>query len=167
MATGTPEETAALGAALAGLLEPGDVVELRGELGAGKTTLVRGAARELGVVGPVTSPTFTVAARYEGRVPVAHLDGYRLAEVEAEEVELLREEAGESAVSFVEWPDALAGLLPEARVGVSIAHMGGDRRLVRFSAREPADRARLAHLIAHPRPRHSNGESQPRPHGGG
>ena len=166
--TAAPEETAALGAALARLLQPGDLVELRGELGAGKTTLVRGAARELGVEGPITSPTFTVAQRHEGPVPVAHLDGYRLGrEIEPEELDLLRGEADESAVSFLEWPEALAGLLPEARVAISIEHMGGDRRLVRFAAREPADRARLAQLIAHSRPRHRNGEPESGPHGGG
>ncbi len=166
--TAAPEETAALGAALAGLLRSGDLVELRGELGAGKTTLVRGAARELGVEGTLTSPSYTVALRYEGRVPVAHLDGYRLGrEIEPEELDLLRAEAGESAVSFVEWPEALAGLLPEARVVISIEHMGGDRRLVRFAAREPADQALLTQLIAHSRPRHRNGEPESGPHGGG
>ena len=67
-------ETEALGARLAERLRPGDVVLVRGEMGAGKTTLIRGACRALGVEGPVTSPTFTIGQRYEGRVPVSHLD---------------------------------------------------------------------------------------------
>ncbi|MBU6364539.1 MAG: tRNA (adenosine(37)-N6)-threonylcarbamoyltransferase complex ATPase subunit type 1 TsaE, partial [Acidobacteria bacterium] len=73
-----PGDTEDLGAGLAGLLAPGDVVVLRGDLGAGKTTLVRAAARALGVEGPVTSPTFAIANSYAGRIPVAHLDAWRL-----------------------------------------------------------------------------------------
>ena len=75
--TQSPEETEALGARVAGELSPGDVVTVSGELGSGKTTFVRGACRSLGVTGPVTSPTFTIGHRYEGRVPVSHLDLYR------------------------------------------------------------------------------------------
>ena len=72
-------ETEAAGARLAQALAPGDVVGVAGELGAGKTTFVRGACRALGVTAPVTSPTYTIGHRYEGRLPVAHLDLYRLA----------------------------------------------------------------------------------------
>ena len=77
--TASPEETEALAAGLAGRLRAGDVVAVSGELGAGKTTFVRGAARALGVTGPVLSPTFTIGHRYEAQVPVAHLDLYRIA----------------------------------------------------------------------------------------
>ncbi len=74
-----PTETESLGAELAGGLRDGDVVLVRGELGSGKTTLVRGAARALGVCGPVTSPTFSIGHRYQGAsVTVSHLDLYRL-----------------------------------------------------------------------------------------
>ena len=77
--TSAPAETESLGAELAGTLRDGDVVLVRGELGAGKTTLVRGAARALGVAGPVTSPTFSIGHRYQGaNVTVSHLDLYRL-----------------------------------------------------------------------------------------
>src|SRR5579859_3045736 len=76
--THTPEATEALGAELAAALGPGDVVLVEGELGAGKTTFVRGACRALGVTGPVTSPTFTIGQRYAGRMPISHLDLYRL-----------------------------------------------------------------------------------------
>jgi tRNA threonylcarbamoyladenosine biosynthesis protein TsaE len=72
-----PEATEAVGARVAASLKPGDVVLVRGELGSGKTTFVRGACRALGVEGPVTSPTFTIGHRYDVRVPVAHLDLYR------------------------------------------------------------------------------------------
>ena len=76
--TGSPEETERVAAGIARDLRPGDVVLVTGELGTGKTTFVRGACRALGVVGPVTSPTFTIGQLHEGRVPVAHLDLYRL-----------------------------------------------------------------------------------------
>ena len=75
--SGSPEETEAIGAALAAELAPGDVVTVSGELGAGKTTFVRGACRALGVEQPVTSPTYTVGNRYHGHVDVSHLDLFR------------------------------------------------------------------------------------------
>ena len=77
----SPEQTEAVAAELALELVPGDVVTVAGELGAGKTTFVRGACRALGVTVPVTSPTFTIGHRYDGRVPVSHLDLYRFVNV--------------------------------------------------------------------------------------
>ena len=103
-----PDATEALGAGLAALLEPGDVVVLRGDLGAGKTTLVRAAARALGVEGPVTSPTFAIANTYQGRVPVAHLDAWRLGDPDDEELGLALE-----AVA----PGYLGGRTPRGRYG--------------------------------------------------
>ena len=98
-------ETEALGAQLAARLEPGDVVVVSGEVGAGKTTLIRGACRALGVEGPVTSPTFTIGQRYEGgRLPVSHLDLYRLEGLEGEDPALLDDYLVPDAVAFVEWP---------------------------------------------------------------
>lgn len=123
--------TEALAAEFAAGLRPGDVVLVSGDLGAGKTTFVRGACRALGVAGPVTSPTFTIARRYEdGRVPVSHLDLYRLAGSAAEGPALLDEELGPDRVAFVEWPDAVAGPLDGVRVAarVALAHAGGDDR---------------------------------------
>ena len=84
-----PEATERLAAELAGRLGPGDVVLVSGELGAGKTTFVRGAARALGVEEPVTSPTFTIGHVYAGRLPVSHLDLYRLGGLEGEAPGLL------------------------------------------------------------------------------
>jgi tRNA threonylcarbamoyladenosine biosynthesis protein TsaE len=129
----SPEETERAGAALAAVLAPGDVVLVSGELGAGKTTFVRGAARALGVTEPVTSPTFVVGRLYEApRGRVAHLDLYRLGGLDDEDPGLLDPYFGSDVVTFVEWPeraglDALLGERPIAR-RVALAHAGGDRR---------------------------------------
>jgi tRNA threonylcarbamoyladenosine biosynthesis protein TsaE len=131
--TSSPAETEALAAGLADALRPGDVVLVSGELGAGKTTFVRGAARALGVEAPVTSPTFTIARRYEdGRVPVSHLDLFRLAGLDAEEPELLADELAGDRVAFVEWPEQAGADLGTANVvaRVRLEHLGGDRRRV-------------------------------------
>ena len=132
--TASAQETEALAAGLAATLRPGDVVLVSGELGAGKTTFVRGACRALGVQVPVTSPTFTIARRYEdGRVPVSHLDLFRLAEgLGDEEPELLDEELAPARVAFVEWPEIAGGGLPGVHVAarVRLEHRGGDRRRV-------------------------------------
>jgi tRNA threonylcarbamoyladenosine biosynthesis protein TsaE len=127
----SPEETEAVAARLASELRPGDVVALSGDLGTGKTTFVRGAARALGVTGPVTSPTFTIGHRYEGRVVVSHLDLYRFAGFSAAEWGDL-EPYFDDAIAFVEWPEAGAGVLPAPRFEVTLGHLGGDRRSVRI-----------------------------------
>jgi tRNA threonylcarbamoyladenosine biosynthesis protein TsaE len=129
--TSSPEETEALGARLAMQLRAGDIVLVRGELGAGKTTLVRGAARALGVCGPVTSPTFSIGHRYPGsRVSVSHLDLYRLGGLEAEEPDLLADYLGPGRIAFIEWPDAARPDLPGGCLEVTLRHAGGDRRTV-------------------------------------
>jgi tRNA threonylcarbamoyladenosine biosynthesis protein TsaE len=131
--TSSAAETEALAAGLAAALAPGDVVLVSGDLGAGKTTFVRGAARALGVRVPVTSPTFTLARRYEdGRVPLSHLDLYRLDGLAAEEPELLDEELGGDRVAFVEWPEHGGPGLEPGRIAarVRLEHLGGDRRRV-------------------------------------
>ena len=121
---------------------------LRGELGAGKTTLVRAIARDLGVTGAVTSPTFTVAQRYQGDVPVTHLDAYRLGGPDDEEAELLRAAVGDDAIAFVEWPDAILEALPPAALEVELRHEGGDSRLVLLDARDPHRHAALGRQLA-------------------
>jgi tRNA threonylcarbamoyladenosine biosynthesis protein TsaE len=128
----SPAETEALAARVAAELVPGDVVGVSGELGAGKTTFVRGACRALGCMGPITSPTFTIGHRYDG---VSHLDLYRLEQVGPEDWAAL-EPYFEDAVCFVEWPERAAAWLPPVRVGVTLRHLGPDRRLVLLETQE-------------------------------
>jgi tRNA threonylcarbamoyladenosine biosynthesis protein TsaE len=118
-----------VGAELAAELREGDVVLVCGELGSGKTTLVRGAARALGVSGAVTSPTFSIGHRYAGRgVTVSHLDLYRLAGLGDEDPALLADHVGPGRIAFVEWPEAAGEALAGAHVRVTLAHRGADRR---------------------------------------
>jgi tRNA threonylcarbamoyladenosine biosynthesis protein TsaE len=126
-----PAETESLGAELAGVLDDGDVVLVRGELGSGKTTLVRGAARALGVSDPVTSPTFSIGHRYAAPgVTVSHLDLYRLAGLEREDPALLADYLGPGRIAFVEWPQDTHAELSDARIRVTLSHGGGDRRRI-------------------------------------
>ncbi|MHB8531626.1 MAG: tRNA (adenosine(37)-N6)-threonylcarbamoyltransferase complex ATPase subunit type 1 TsaE [Solirubrobacteraceae bacterium] len=126
-----PAETEALGAELASTLREGDLVLVRGELGAGKTTLVRGAARALGVKDRVTSPTFSIGHRYRaGAATVTHLDLYRLGSLEQEDPDLLADYLGPGRIAFVEWPKEADPELAQARLIVTLSHDGGDRRRV-------------------------------------
>lgn len=128
MRTRSAVETEAIGEGLAADLGPGDVVLVSGELGAGKTTLIRGACRALGVSEPVTSPTYTIGHTYEGRVPVSHLDLYRLAELDREDPALLEDYLTPEAVAFIEWPGAAEPRLERVTRRVEIRHAGGDGR---------------------------------------
>lgn len=130
-----PAQTEALGASIAALLEPGDVVHVRGELGSGKTTLVRGACRALGVETPVTSPTFAIAHRYRGAegLLVGHVDLYRLGALAGEDPDLLADYVGPDVVTFVEWPPDGDPALGEPRLTVSLEHAGEGRRRVEIS----------------------------------
>ena len=132
----SPEQTEAIGADVAAKLRPGDVVLVSGELGAGKTTFVRGACRALGVTGVVNSPTFTIGQRYSAPVPVSHLDLYRIADFADEEPELLADYLGGDRIAFVEWPrDEAAAISPHGRVvaRVRLEHAGGDVRMVEIA----------------------------------
>lgn len=106
--------------ALCADLQPGDVVYLEGPIGAGKTTLVQACAAHLGVTEPVTSPTFALAHRYDGRCVVTHLDLYRLEGQQARGTGELREYIAEDAIAFVEWPSIGIGWLPSATHVVTI-----------------------------------------------
>lgn len=129
--TSSAAETEAVGARIAAELRPGDVVLLRGDLGAGKTTLIRGACRALGVTEPVTSPTFTIGQRYlSGRLPISHLDLYRLESLEGEDPALLDDYVGPESVAFVEWPEAGAARLARAVLTLRLAHEEEDRRRI-------------------------------------
>lgn len=133
--SGSAAETEAVGAELAARLGPGDVVVVSGEMGAGKTTLVRGACRALGVEGPVTSPTFTIGQRYRGRLPVSHLDLYRLDGLEDEDPALLDDYLDAASVAFVEWPAVAEPRLGGRNVvGVRLVHIDGDRRRIEIGS---------------------------------
>jgi len=129
--SGSAAETEALGARVAARLGPGDVVVVSGEVGAGKTTLIRGACRALGIETPVTSPTFTIGQRYGGgRLPVSHLDLYRLESLEGEEPALLDDYLGGDGVAFVEWPAVGIERLGRPALEIRLAHAGGESRTI-------------------------------------
>ncbi|MGV3720887.1 MAG: tRNA (adenosine(37)-N6)-threonylcarbamoyltransferase complex ATPase subunit type 1 TsaE [Actinomycetota bacterium] len=130
--TTSEQETRLLGAALGRLLAPGDVVTLSGDLGAGKTTFSQGIGLGLGVDEPVTSPTFALVHEYEGRIPVWHLDTYRVGGA-AELVDLSWDDllAGGGAV-LVEWPERIAEALPPDRLEVRLSSDGIDSRHLQF-----------------------------------
>jgi tRNA threonylcarbamoyladenosine biosynthesis protein TsaE len=128
--------TAAVGAALARTLGHGAIVYVEGELGAGKTAFVRGAARELGVLDQVTSPTFTVAHLYEGaQGPVAHLDLYRATSFGEEDLADLEAYFDDVRVTFIEWASHGEGVLPAADVGVRIRVVGDEEREIEIVQR--------------------------------
>jgi len=134
----TAEDTREVGAALAGLFEPRDAVILTGELGAGKTTLVQGIARGLGVTDHVQSPTFTLVREYAGRLGVSHVDVYRLDRVQ-DVVDLALDELGDGDnLLLVEWGDAVEELLPPERLRVELTSEdpsgGSETRRIGLSA---------------------------------
>lgn len=136
-ATSSAAETEGAGAEVAAHLAPGCVVLVSGELGAGKTTFVRGALQALGVREPVTSPTFVVGHLYDGAGgPLAHLDLYRLQGLEDEDPGLLEPYFGPGVIAFVEWPERAGGggpaALSAATARVALEHAGGDRRRIRI-----------------------------------
>jgi tRNA threonylcarbamoyladenosine biosynthesis protein TsaE len=136
--TNSPRETEALGGKLAGRLSAGDVVLVEGELGAGKTTFVRGAARALGVTTVVTSPTFTIGQLYPAPVLVAHVDLFRLANLKGEDPDLLADYVRPDTIAFVEWAshdEQGVATLGRVAAQVTIEHAGGDRRIVKLLRR--------------------------------
>ena len=149
------DATEALAGAIGALLQPGDVVALTGELGAGKTCFVRGAARALGVEGHVASPTYTLMHAYEGRIPVYHLDAWMQGRGEAFLEDGGAEWLRADGVALVEWAERVGAWLPPARLDVHLAHAGPEVRRVRLSvpgvqagdagARPVAER--LAHAV--------------------
>lgn len=124
------QETEEAGAELAQGLSAGDVVLVSGELGAGKTTFVRGAARALGVTAKVTSPTFTIGHVYAGEPDVAHLDLYRLGTAEPG---LLDDYLTPDRIAFLEWPEVAEPELERVTARVRIEHAGGDRRQIEIA----------------------------------
>jgi tRNA threonylcarbamoyladenosine biosynthesis protein TsaE len=125
--TASPAETEELGRRLGERLAPGDVVLLNGELGAGKTTFVRGVARGVGSAAPVASPTFQLVRVYPGPLQLAHVDLYRI-ESSAGLADLGLDELSDQGAVVVEWGDRID--VPDAAL-IEIEHLGGDRRLIR------------------------------------
>jgi tRNA threonylcarbamoyladenosine biosynthesis protein TsaE len=131
--TTSAAETEAVGERLGAELGPGFVVLVSGELGAGKTTLIRGVCRALGVSDRVTSPTFTIGRRYSGRVPVSHLDLYRLDDLGAEDPALLEDYVRPDSVALIEWPGVAEPKLDRVSRRVEIRHAGEDEREIEVS----------------------------------
>jgi tRNA threonylcarbamoyladenosine biosynthesis protein TsaE len=127
LTSNSPAETEDAGRNLGETLRPGDVVLLTGELGAGKTTFVRGVAQGIGSHAPVASPTFQLVRVYPGRVQLAHVDLYRV-ENSTELRDLGLEELAEQGAVVVEWGDRLE---VDGAAIIDIEHLGGDRRLIR------------------------------------
>jgi tRNA threonylcarbamoyladenosine biosynthesis protein TsaE len=136
METETADRTREVGRALARLLQPRDTVVLTGDLGAGKTTLVQGIGRGLGVKDHVASPTFTLVREYTGRLDVAHVDVYRLERIQDVVDLALDEVGGPDRVLLIEWGDAVQDLLPEDRLRVQLTtdRADGETRRIVISA---------------------------------
>lgn len=142
--SGSPQETERLGESLAPHLETGDVIALSGPLGAGKTRFVAGLARGLEARGRVRSPTFTLVNEYRGRLPLIHLDLYRLDLVDP--LELGLDEQRDEAALVVEWGERLPDWFLEDALHIEIAvpEPGADRRMFRARAARGRGRALLA-----------------------
>lgn len=122
----SPEETRSWAERLAGLLQPGDVISLEGDLGAGKTTFTQGLAKGLGIRGVVNSPTFTLIKEYQGSMPLYHMDVYRM-EDEFEELGFDEYFYGEG-VTVVEWASRIQSMLPTDILDIYIKRLDGDCR---------------------------------------
>lgn len=133
----TEDETTELGARIGARLLPGSVISLQGPLGAGKTTFVRGVARALGIDEPITSPTFTLVCEYSGRVPLYHIDLYRIEGVEEFELLGAEELMAGGGVTVVEWGERAREALPEERIVVRISILEDGARRVEIEGTEP------------------------------
>jgi tRNA threonylcarbamoyladenosine biosynthesis protein TsaE len=141
--TRAPGETVALGEALGRAAEAGDLVCLWGELGAGKTQLAKGIARGLAIDDTVNSPTFILRNEYRGRLPLFHVDLYRLADAADALAGGVVDERQSDGVTVVEWPERMGDVLPTRRLDVRIEGTGDEERTIQLSTMDPA----LARLI--------------------
>ena len=135
--TRTPEATQRLAAALAGVARAGDLLCLWGELGAGKTVFAKGFGAGLGVATTVSSPTFVLMAEHEGRLPLFHLDLYRLADATDAWAGGLFDDRQAAGVTLIEWPERLASALPAARVDIRIEGTADAPRRITVEAVAP------------------------------
>jgi tRNA threonylcarbamoyladenosine biosynthesis protein TsaE len=138
LTTADAAATQALGATLAGVARPGDVICLLGELGAGKTQLAKGFGRGLGVQATINSPSFVLMAEYQGRLPLFHLDLYRLADAADALGGGLVDERQVDGVTLIEWAERLAEAMPAARLDVIIEGTGDEPRRIALRAVDPA-----------------------------
>ena len=140
--TATSEETERLGAALATALKPGDVVALYGELGSGKTHLVKGICAALGIsTEAVSSPTFAIVHEYnQTSVPIFHIDAYRIETLDAFYELGYEDFFYGDGFCFVEWPERVETLLPEHTLRLRLTHLGGDRRRIAWEEEASAPR---------------------------
>ena len=144
IATRSAAETIAVGTAVGRQLRAGDLVVLTGDLGAGKTTLVKGIARALDITEPVTSPTFTIVQEYDGTIPLAHVDVYRLERIQ-EVHDFGFEELFDRRAVVVEWGEAIARVLPRDRLVIRLDLRDGgddDERTLVIAAHGPSWTAR-------------------------
>jgi tRNA threonylcarbamoyladenosine biosynthesis protein TsaE len=134
--SGSPEETRSLGAALAAVAQAGDRIALLGDLGAGKTQFVKGLAVGLGITDVVNSPSFTLMAEYEGRLPLFHIDLYRLDGATSALAGGLLDERQADGVTLSEWADRLGDSLDQDRLEIRIAIEGDDQRTIELQAHD-------------------------------
>jgi tRNA threonylcarbamoyladenosine biosynthesis protein TsaE len=147
--TRSEAETLALAGAVGGLLRPGDVVSVVGDLGAGKTVFARGVAGALGVSQPVVSPSFTIVREYDGRVPLVHVDVYRIGTIQELHDLGFEEVVRDDAITLVEWGDVIDALLPRERLDVRIATgADDDERIVELEGHGPSWYERAPDLAA-------------------
>jgi tRNA threonylcarbamoyladenosine biosynthesis protein TsaE len=141
----TPDaaSTRRLGAALASVAEPGDVICLLGDLGAGKSELARGFGAGLGVTETMASPSFVLMLEHEGRLPLFHIDLYRLADAADAAAGGLLDERQRDGVTLIEWAERLGTELPAERLEVRIDGSGDDPRTIRIRATAPRYRRYL------------------------
>jgi tRNA threonylcarbamoyladenosine biosynthesis protein TsaE len=135
--SGDAAATRELGARLAGAARAGDLICLRGELGAGKTQLAKGFGAGLGVTDTISSPSFILMAEYAGRLPLFHVDLYRLADASDVLGGGLLDERQADGVTLVEWPERMGAILPAARLDISIEGTGDEPRAITLRAGEP------------------------------
>jgi tRNA threonylcarbamoyladenosine biosynthesis protein TsaE len=129
--------TRELASSLAAVAAPGDLICLWGELGAGKTQFAKGFGAGLGVTGTISSPTFILMSEYEARLPLFHVDLYRLADGADALAGGVIDERQSTGVTLVEWPERLGELLPERRLDVAIDGTGTDPRRITITAAHP------------------------------
>jgi tRNA threonylcarbamoyladenosine biosynthesis protein TsaE len=144
--TDSPEETRRLGRALGASLRPGGFVGFEGQLGSGKTVMIQGAAQALGFDGYVTSPSFVIVNEYPGRVPILHVDLYRIADPRELEDIGYREIYFGDGVALVEWADRAPEFLPPGRLTVAIEIVGESAREITITADGPEGENTLARL---------------------